>query len=212
MKNWLVFLLIGLATCALHAQPSSELTTSAPPDPLQAELERIQAERGYEEARYANEEAACYQRFAVNDCLRKVHARRRLTMEDLRRQEIAVNDVQRRQKGAEEIQRLEEKSSLQNQQEAADRREAAIQDHKERLERAEQKKIDKQQAEQDRLSSTPPAERDKNSDRPTAESRSADKQEYEEKQRQAQESRARRDKALADKIGKPPAKPLPTPP
>ena len=123
MKNWLVFLLIGLATCALHAQPSSELTTSAP-DPLQSELDRIQAERGYQEARYANEEAACYQRFAVNDCLREVRVRRRLTMEDLRRQEIAVNDVQRRQKGAEEIQRLEEKSSLQNQQEAADRREA----------------------------------------------------------------------------------------
>jgi len=211
MKNWLVFLLIGLATCALQAQPSSEQTTSAP-DPFQLELDRIQTERGYQEARYAKEEAACYQRFAVNDCLRNVRVRRRLTMEDLRRQEIAVNDVQRRQKGVEEIQRLEEKSSLQNQQEAAERREAAIQEHKERLERAEQKKIDKLQAEQDRLSPTPRAERDKSSDRPTAESRAADKQEYEEKQRQAQESRARRDKALADKVGKPPAKPLPTPP
>lgn len=212
MKNWLAFLLIGFATCALQAQPSSDQTTSVTTDPFQAELDRIQTERGHQEARYAQEEAACYRRFAVNDCLRDVRVRRRVTMEDLRRQEIAVNDVQRRQKGVEEIQRLEEKSSLQSHQEAAERREAAIQDHKERLERAEQKRLDKQQAEQDRLSPAPRTERDKSSDRPTAESRSADRQEYEEKQRQAQENRARRDKALADKVGQPPVKSLPTPP
>lgn len=211
MKNWFFFLSIGLAVSGLQAQPVQELAAPAS-DVFQVELDRIQVERRRQDAYYAKEEAACYQRFAVNDCLRQVRVKRRLVMEDLRRQEIAVNDEQRRQKGVEEIQRLEEKTSPAALQEAAEKREAAIQDHKERLERAEQKKADKLQSEKDRLSATPRGEQDKSSDRPTAESRAADKQEFEEKQRQAQENRARRDKALADKVGQPPVRPLPTPP
>jgi colicin import membrane protein len=210
MKNWLVFLFIGLPAFALQAQ-EPELAAPAS-DVFQVELDRIQAERRQQEARYAREEAACYQRFAVNDCLREVRAKLRLVMEDLRRQEIAVNDEQRRLKGVEEIQRLDEKSSLKAQQEEAERREAAIQEHKERLKRAEQKQLDKLQSEKDRLPIAPRSERDKSGDRPTAESRTADKQEFEEKRRQAQESRARRDKALSDKVGKPSVRPLPTPP
>lgn len=211
MRNWLVFLSIGLMASALQAQQLQEPATPGA-DGFQIELDRIQAERARQEAHYAEEEAACYQRFAVNDCLREVRAKRRLVMENLRRQEISVNEMQRKQKAAEQIRRLDEKSSLQVQQEEAGRREAALREQRERLERAEQKKADRLPAEKGRLSATSRGERDKGSDRPTLERRAADKQEFEEKQRQAQESRARRDKALADKVGQPPVRPLPTPP
>ena len=182
------------------------------PDKLQAELDRIQAERARQVALFAEQEAACYQRFAVNDCLRRVKASRRPVMEDLRRQEVAIQDERRRLRGIEQLQRLEEKSSPAVQQEAAEKRQEALRAHQERLERAEQKQADKLQAEQDRLATPPRAERDKTSDRPTAETRSADRLEFEEKQRQAEENRARRDKALADKAAKPPVRSLPTPP
>jgi hypothetical protein len=182
------------------------------PDALQTELDRIQAERVRQEANFAQQEAACYQRFAVNDCLRRVKAARRPVMEDLRRQEVAIQDERRRLRGIEQLQRLEEKASSEVQQEAADKREEALRAHQERLERAEQKQAEKLQAEQDRLAAPPRGERDKSSDRPTAESRSADRLEFEEKQRQAVENRARRDKALADKAAKPPVRSLPTPP
>lgn len=200
--RFLLFTFMALASAALAQEP----------DALQAELDRIQAERTRQETLFAQEDAACYQRFAVNDCLRKVKVRRRVVMEDLRRQEVAVHDEQRRLRGVEQLQRLEEKNSPAAQREAAEKREAAMQAHQERLERAEQKQVDKLQAEKDRQATPARTERDKAADRPTAESRSADRQEFEEKQRQAQESRARRDKALADKAGKPPVPSLPTPP
>ena len=211
MKKSLVTLLLCAFTMAPYAQETFA-EPAAQPDPFQAETDRIQAERQRQEAGFAQQEAACYQRFAVNDCLKGVRVQRRLVMEDLRRQDIAVNDAKRKRLGVEQIQRLEEKSSVQAQQEAAERREAALQEHKERLERAEQKKLDRQQAENDRRATPPRAERDKTSDRPTAQSRAADQQEYDDKQRQAQENRARRDKTLADKVGQPPVRPLPTPP
>jgi len=196
--------------CALLALAGAAWAQES--DPLQAELDRIQAERARQEAYFAEQEAACYQRFAVNDCLRRVKASRRPVMEDLRRQEVAVQDERRRLRGIEQLQRLEEKSSPAALQEAAQKREEAARAYQERLERAEQKQADKLQAEQDRLAEPPRAERDKTSDRPTAETRSADRREFEEKQRQAEDNRARRNKALADKAAKPPVRSLPTPP
>lgn len=73
-----------------------------------AEHARIDAERQRIEKRFAEEEAACFQKFAVNDCRDASRARRRVDMADLRRQEIALNDAERKRKGAEQLQRMEE--------------------------------------------------------------------------------------------------------
>jgi colicin import membrane protein len=61
---------------------------------------RIQAERHHIETRSMAEEAACYQRFAVNDCLVDSRARRRTALQDLRRQEVSLNDAERAARAA----------------------------------------------------------------------------------------------------------------
>jgi colicin import membrane protein len=73
-----------------------------------AEHARINAERQRIEKRFADEETACFQKFAVNDCRDASRARRRADMADLRRQEISLNDAERKRKGAEQLQRMEQ--------------------------------------------------------------------------------------------------------
>lgn len=73
-----------------------------------AEQARIHAERQQIEKRFADEEAACFQKFAVNGCRDASRARRRVDMADLRRQEIALNDAERKRKGAVQMQRMEQ--------------------------------------------------------------------------------------------------------
>jgi hypothetical protein len=72
---------------------------------------RIRASRLQEEARYQIEEAACYGRFAVNDCLHGVRVRRRETLDVLRRQEQVLNDYERRQRTLEQMDRINQKLS-----------------------------------------------------------------------------------------------------
>lgn len=201
----LAFLYLGLGASTLHAQESLDDLR------FQQQHEQIERERRRQEVIYAEQEADCYQRFAVNDCLREVRSRRRVVMEDLRRQDILVNNEQRKLKGVEELRRLEERRSEQALQEAQDQRAAALEDSRERQERAEQKRLDKARAEQDRLSTPAREARDKSADRPSPEGQAQDRRAFEDKQRQAEESRIRRDKALADKAAQPPVQSLPVP-
>ena len=57
------------------------------------------------------QEAACYARFAVNDCLRKVRARQRDARDVQRRKEIELKDAERKEKAQQKLERLTEKSS-----------------------------------------------------------------------------------------------------
>ena len=75
------------------------------------ERHRIQADRAREVVHYGQEEAACYARFAVTDCLGQVRVRRRAALDHLRRQEILLNDAERKRKALEQIERIKEKSS-----------------------------------------------------------------------------------------------------
>jgi colicin import membrane protein len=77
----------------------------------QAEHQRITAERAQIAQRFAQEEAACYQKFAVNDCLDGSRTRRRTALADLRRQEILLNDAERKRKGAQQMQRMEQSTA-----------------------------------------------------------------------------------------------------
>ena len=100
----------------------------------------ISAERARLEKGFSLEDAACYKKFAANNCLGNVNVRRRQPMEDLRRQEILLNDEERKIKGAEQIRRTEEKTSPEKRQEAVDRSASAIEDYELRLEREKNKK------------------------------------------------------------------------
>ena len=74
------------------------------------ERERIRQTRVTEQAQFTAQEARCYARFAVNDCLAEVRSRRRELLGDLRRQEISLNDAQRKRRAAEQLLRSDEKS------------------------------------------------------------------------------------------------------
>ena len=91
----------ALALCALLlAQPSWSQEPAEDKAALSeaAERERIRKSRASEQALFMAQEAQCYSRFAVNDCLIEVRGRRREVLGDLRRQEIALNDAQRKRR------------------------------------------------------------------------------------------------------------------
>ena len=83
---------------------------------VDTERSKIVAERARLEAGYLAEDAACYQRFAVNNCLDEVNTRRRETVGDFRRQEVLLNELERKRKGSEQIRRTEDKAVLKAQQ------------------------------------------------------------------------------------------------
>jgi colicin import membrane protein len=89
-------------------QPASELDNQALRDAQ--EHARITAQREQTQARAAEAEAACYQRFAVNGCLGKVRSERREVLSDLRRQEIALNDAARKRRAADQLLRIDERA------------------------------------------------------------------------------------------------------
>lgn len=74
-----------------------------------AEHDRIRHERDAIKARRQQDEAACYQRFSVEDCLRGVRAGARDAESRLRAQEIELNDAERKEKAAERLKSIEEK-------------------------------------------------------------------------------------------------------
>ncbi|MFN5350324.1 MAG: hypothetical protein ACK5A0_12425 [Polaromonas sp.] len=108
-----------------------------------AERLRISKERAALEAGFNREDAACYQKFLVNNCLDEVKIRRQEAFADLRRQEMSIDDQERKAKGAEQLQKTEDKTSPEKQQEEADRRAQALRDSDARMERERQKNADR---------------------------------------------------------------------
>jgi colicin import membrane protein len=177
---------------------------------IDVERQRIKEVQRQQEIRYQNENSACYQKFAVSDCLNDVRARRRLTMEELRRQEMALNDLERKQSGADQLKRIEEKLSSEAFDAESQRRAEALKESAARAERIEQKNIERLKLEAQRSKSSPRVSEVINSSH-SEEYRAAEKKNYEEKQRAMLESRARRERALQEREGKN-IKPLPTQP
>lgn len=103
------FIAIVFAACGAAATAQ----TAKSPEDQAADTEHasINAERSRSEAAYLLEQKACYQKFAVNDCLRDAGARQRKTLADLRLREIAVNDAQRKRQAAEQAARRQQKAA-----------------------------------------------------------------------------------------------------
>ncbi len=132
MKKHALVLLSMLAAASVWAQSAA---TSGNLD-LNAERARISAERAAQETRSKTEQAACYQKFAVEDCLSDVRQRNRKLADDLKRQEAAINDIQRKQRGAAQLDRLDEKNATPRSQDQPAQREEAIRSQQEREQRA----------------------------------------------------------------------------
>ena len=182
-----------------------------------AERTRIGVERARLEAGFLTEDAACYQRFFVNNCLDEVNTRRRETLAALRTQEIVLNEQERKLRGAEQIRRIEEKASAENQQLEAERRAKAASGDQSRLigqKEKQQSRTKAQAAEQanseartERLRANQ-QKKQARSDRQAAEA--AETARYDARQKEAEARRAQNAREQLQRA-KPAAKPLPLP-
>lgn len=148
MKYFYRFLPVSLVIAALlitlpyaTAQDSQPGGRRADGGPVSQAVERagIAAERARLTSTATNESIGCYKKFFVNNCLDAIRAGRQQTLADLRREEIALDRAERQAKAAEQLQEIEDKSSLQKQQESAEKRAAALNDYEERMAREAQK-------------------------------------------------------------------------
>lgn len=218
MKNTLVLLLWAAWSVVGLAQTAAVPATAGVAAPsMDAERARISAERTRLEAGFAAEDAVCYRKFMVNNCLDDVKIKRRDALSDLRRQEISLDEQDRKAKGADQLLKTEEKSSLKNQQEAADKRATALKDFADRMEREKQKNEARAAMQSnEKLSSDAAANRnkasqDKAAERVNRQATTADGVRiFNERLEKAKERQARHDRDKASQT-KPPANPLPTP-
>ncbi|SFC40618.1 hypothetical protein SAMN05216344_11669 [Polaromonas sp. OV174] len=209
----ITFYLVMLASFA-SAQTTSAEDASAR---IATERARIGADRSRLEAGFLAEDVACYKKFLVNRCLGEVNARRRAAMADLRRQEIALNDEERALKGADQLQKIEEKSSPEKQQEAAERRTKAMQDHQSRLDREKNKQQQGATAQSNAKANSEASANKLKSNQDKADGRAAKQaetaaaaQKFNDRQKEALQRRAQHESDRLKRVD-PPAKSLPLP-
>ena len=208
------------ATLGLFAAAQPAVVPAVPAEAsrsIDAERARIGEERARLEAGFLAEDVACYKKFAVNSCLGKVNERRREAMGDLRRQELLLNDEERRIRGAEQIRKTEEKSSAENQQEAADRRAKAMSDHQSRLEREKKKTEDRAAAKSSEQNNSEASAAKVRGSQEKSQARSGkqaaaqeEAQKFNDRQKEARERKAQHESDRL-KQTKPPARSLPLP-
>jgi hypothetical protein len=120
---------LALAAAAVHAQA---------PD-VGAERERIERERAAADARFAEAQKACRGKFAVNDCIEKASRERNAVVSELKRQQLVIKDAERKRNAAARQKEIDERSSPEQQQRAADQRAKALADQKGREAQAAEK-------------------------------------------------------------------------
>ena len=171
------------------------------------EYQSIEAVRLREGALLDAQEAECYQRFAVNDCLKKVKSRRIALMADLKRQENQIHARERRLQGAEALERANQKAlDRQQKQQESQAGDGALRTQ-EKLQAQQEKQAEHAaRAASDLAPVSPGAPAG-----PTPEEQAQSRTRYESKQANAEKKRLEMGKRLAEKSGKP-AKPLPVPP
>jgi colicin import membrane protein len=106
----LILTMAQLAVVAQTVEPTSQALD------MGAERERIGRERAASEVVYAASERACYSRFAVFDCLSDARRAKRLTTDELRRQELVLNDMERQAKAVDALKRIETNVAAQQEQ------------------------------------------------------------------------------------------------
>ena len=171
-----------------------------------AERARIQEERTRVETVFAQSQAACYQKFAVEGCLFDARGLRREALADLRRQEVTLNAAQARLQGAEQLSRIDGKSSTQAELNRVTERAVAEEKQQARLASADEKAATRAAAEQQAVSSasdgtaTRAEKKAQSQGDPAAKSRAAvlAQKKYDERMKQAQLKAEKRRKRLLE--------------
>jgi small-conductance mechanosensitive channel len=116
MKAWLVMLTWSLCAVA-QAQPLPSAPAPAPdtgtPQRIAAERQQLQAQRNDVEQAHELRSRECWQRFAVNDCLRDVRRSRRAALGPLRARELELNAQERAWQTFQREERLRQKDDAQ---------------------------------------------------------------------------------------------------
>lgn len=189
------------------SQPAGQAASQPVDGPdLVSERARIKAERDRISAAKAQEERACQDRFAVNDCMNAAERRWRAPLADLRRQENAIRDVERRRRSAEQVRQAEARAA-QDQADAAQRREKALQDQQDREARAAGKAGGPQPTGSPRAAASQP----KAPSGPTPEQAAANASEHARRLQEAQERKRKAQERAAQEAAKGKARPLPPP-
>lgn len=137
---------------AWAATPTVAPVTGSSPT-VEQERARIERERATEMGRQQAVESACYQRFAVNDCLAQARVKHREVLSDLKRQEVQLNDRERRLRAGEQMRRIEEKvSSPERDIDLLNRQQQAQRTEQERQFNADKKAADSVNQTQERAS------------------------------------------------------------
>ena len=87
---------LGLALLGFGAPSWGQAVDPA----FDAERAKMDQTRQAAEARFQEEEVACYQRFAVNDCVMEARARLRAVQTQVRHRRNALNDLERQSRAA----------------------------------------------------------------------------------------------------------------
>ena len=114
--NRTLALLVACACACAGALAQEPPATPAMPATSTGELParaRIQQQRQAVQAQLQQQEAACRQRFAVEDCLRKARSAARAQDNLLWRQELELDEAERRDRAAQRLRAIEERSGSQ---------------------------------------------------------------------------------------------------
>lgn len=106
-----VVVLFNLGGSVLQAQPVPAQATD-----WQVQRQQLAEQRAHQEELFQSAQTQCYQRFAVNDCLRAARAQRRAALEELRRQEVILNDLDRQAQAQATLERIGQKLSAESDQ------------------------------------------------------------------------------------------------
>lgn len=183
----------------------------------EAERSRISNERAQLEAGFNLSSSACYKKFLVNNCLDEIKDKRLTAMADLRRQEVSLDAEQRKVRGAEQIKKTDDKSSLEKQQQAADKRAESLKVFDSRMTRNLEKKTTlgsekpDEKLNRDAGASRSRNAQDKQNSRNAKQAASAEElKKYNQRLENAQERQLRINREKVNQT-KPAARPLPVP-
>ena len=211
MKKLFLALFLGLIIGqSVHAQTEASVSAAE----LDTERTRISNERAAADRRALKERTACYQKFAVEDCLSASRLRQRLTLEQLRRDEARINDITRRERGGKALDRLDQKNAPQRAEDAEAKRDRSLESHQGREQRAADHATGRASA-AERADANRRAQEKKQQAHAEHQARqaavrdraSAERERHEDKLRRAETHRTERDKKNAERK-KPRAAPL----
>ncbi|MCZ2495989.1 hypothetical protein GN316_04400 [Xylophilus sp. Kf1] len=219
-------LCLVVAGCSHAPMPTIPTGIRPRAEPLDADVvsrraAEIEAERARITASQSVEEAACYQRFAVTDCLLEVRTRYRPQLTDLNRRDVDVRAGDRERHEQERQARMEEQriTSLRDQERAQQR--AASNATGNRQAEADQRNADRAaaapgnaaRAQAGRANAQQSQQKALAEQAQRAAAAPGEREQYEAKQKAAAERRAAQERRAAERKNKPAVQPLPdTPP